>query len=132
MGAPEQHTCASTVAMPRSSAAEGKPFPGPVRVKPLPPEAAPFGPLIAIPARSQAIISNVSFGGACDPLTYGYQLGGGPTVQVDSMPFACPYTEPVDGATIGPFATPTVLRIVLEGTFCGGGPDRMGFVGSPS
>lgn len=82
-----------------------------------------FATGLIIPAGAQATLSQVSFGGACDPLTYGYQVNSGPLVAVDSKPFGCPYTAPVAGTTIGPFPTAVVLRIFLEDNFCGGGPN---------
>ncbi len=82
-----------------------------------------FAQGLIVPAGAQARLSNVSFGGACDALTYGYQLNLGPLVVVDSKPLACPYSEPVTGATIGPFPTAVLLRVFLKDDSCGGGPN---------
>ena len=78
---------------------------------------------IVIPAGYVATISNAAFGdsnidpGNCpaDRLEYGYELNAGPNVQLDSG-VGC---EPAAGATIGPFAAPTQLRIYLDDFGCG-------------
>jgi hypothetical protein len=78
---------------------------------------------IVIPAGDVATLSNATFGdqivnpGNCpaDILAYGYELGAGANVQLASGA-GC---QPLIGATIGPFAAPTQLRIFLADTGCG-------------
>jgi len=79
---------------------------------------------IVIPAGYTATLSNAAFGdntinpGNCpaDRLEYGYNLNGGADVQLASG-VGC---DPVAGATVGPFATPTTLRVYLEDFTCPG------------
>ena len=78
---------------------------------------------ITIPAGYVATISNATFGddiidpGNCpsNRTNYGYELNSGPNVQLDSG-VGC---EPAAGATIGPFAAPTQLRVYLDDFSCG-------------
>ncbi|HLW94758.1 MAG TPA: hypothetical protein VKS25_05210 [Solirubrobacteraceae bacterium] len=85
--------------------------------------AVPTTTEIVIPAGDIATISNAAFGddtinpGNCpaDRLAYGYELNSGPNVQV-ATGVGC---DPVSGATIGPFAAPTQLRIYLGDVGCG-------------
>ena len=78
---------------------------------------------IVIPVGDIATLSNATFGdqivnpGNCpaNRAEYGYQLDSGPNVQLDSG-VGC---EPAAGATIGPFAAPTQLRIYLNDFGCG-------------
>jgi hypothetical protein len=80
---------------------------------------------IVIPAGDIATLSNATFGdqtvnpGNCpaNRLEYGYELNSGPNVQLDSG-VGC---EPAAGATIGPFATPTQLRVYLNDFTCPNG-----------
>jgi len=77
---------------------------------------------IVIPVGDIATLSNATFGdnivspGNCpaNRLKYGYELNSGPNVQLDSG-VGC---EPAAGATIGPFATPTQLRVYLNDFTC--------------
>jgi len=81
---------------------------------------------IVIPAGYVATLSSATFGdeivnpGNCpaDPLAYGYQLNSGANVQL-ATGVGC---EPASGATIGPFATPTQLRVYLNDVGCGTTP----------
>jgi len=82
---------------------------------------------IVVPAGYVATISNAAFGyqgvdpGTCpaDQLEYGYELNAGPNVQLASGA-GC---KSAAGATIGPFAAPTQLRIYIDDFTCGGGAD---------
>ena len=77
---------------------------------------------IVIPVGDIATLSNATFGddtinpGNCpaNRLEYGYQLNSGPNVQLDSG-VGC---EPAAGVTVGPFSTPTQLRVYLEDFTC--------------
>ena len=77
---------------------------------------------IVIPVGDIATLSNATFGdnivnpGNCpaNRLEYGYELNSGANVQLDSG-VGC---EPAAGATIGPFATPTQLRVYLNDFSC--------------
>jgi hypothetical protein len=79
-------------------------------------------PAIVIPAGDIATLSNATFGdNVIDPgncpanrLKYGYELGAGPNVELDTG-VGC---EPAAGATIGPFSTPTQLRVYLDDYTC--------------
>jgi hypothetical protein len=85
--------------------------------------AVPTTSEIVIPAGYVATLSSATFGddiinpGNCpaDPLAYGYQLNAGPNVQL-ATGVGC---EPAAGATIGPFSTPTQLRVYLNDVGCG-------------
>jgi hypothetical protein len=78
---------------------------------------------IVIPAGDVATLSSATFGdqiidpGNCpaNTLAYGYELNAGANVQLASQA-GC---GAVSGATIGPFTTPTQLRIFLDDTSCG-------------
>ena len=77
---------------------------------------------IVIPVGDVATLSNATFGdqivnpGNCgsNRLEYGYQLNAGANFQLDEG-VGC---EPAAGATLGPFATPTQLRIYIDDFGC--------------
>ena len=79
------------------------------------PVAVPFTECY-IPAGGTATISNVTFN-ACDSLTYGYQLNLGANQDVASFPGTCGPASAA-GATIGPVAAPTLIRIYLRDNTC--------------
>jgi len=82
------------------------------------PVAVPFTECY-IPAGGTATIGNVTFN-ACDGLTYGYQLNLVANQDVASFPeFVCGPTS-ARGATIGPVAAPTLIRIYLRDNTCNG------------
>lgn len=70
-----------------------------------------------LPAGQTATLSNTSFRG-CNALTYGYQLSGGPFTPLGSKPAGCASTGPQPDATIGPFPTAVIFRIVLVDNTC--------------
>ena len=81
-----------------------------------------FAEGIIIPAGHVATLADAHWSmGPCDALTYGYQLNTGPLVPLASKPYNCflPPSVPVDGATIGPVQTATLLRIFLTDTGTG-------------
>ena len=71
---------------------------------------------IVIPAGSTATLSNAVIG-ACNDLTYGYQINSGPVVPVDNKPYGC-HEIGAAGTTVGPFPTAVLLRIVLVDNTC--------------
>ncbi len=92
---------------------------------PVQPPAATRG-IFLIPAGHTARISNASFNRACDSLTYGYQVIGVVTVQVDSWPGRCQSSATAAGRMIGPFPTARSLRIWLRDTRCTSQPHGPG------
>jgi hypothetical protein len=79
---------------------------------------APSRGVFLIPAGRTAKISNATWQGACDSLTYGYQVNGGAAIQVDSWTGHCQQSAAAANASIGPFSTPMNLRIWLRDTQC--------------
>src|SRR5258708_6837705 len=69
-----------------------------------------------IPIGSSASFTNVQFG-ACNNLTWGYQLNGGANQAQFTFPGGCG-TGSGPSVTIGPFATPTSLRVFLTDNVC--------------
>ncbi len=69
-----------------------------------------------IPIGSTASFTNVQFG-ACNSLTWGYQLNGGPNQDQHTFAGGC-VTGTGPDVTIGPFATPTTLRVYLTDNHC--------------
>jgi hypothetical protein len=69
-----------------------------------------------IPIGSTASFTNVQFG-ACNNLTWGYQLNGGANQDQFTFPGGCG-TGTGPSVTIGPFATPTSLRVFLTDNVC--------------
>ncbi len=70
-----------------------------------------------IPIGSTASFTNVQFG-ACNRLTWGYQLNGGANQNQFTFPGGCGSgTGP--NVTIGPFATAQTLRVFLTDKHCG-------------
>ena len=70
-----------------------------------------------IPVGSTASFTNVLFG-ACNSLTWGYQLNGGANQNQFTFPGGCGSgTGP--NVTIGPFATAQTLRVFLTDNHCG-------------
>jgi hypothetical protein len=70
-----------------------------------------------IPIGSTASFTNVLFG-ACNSLTWGYQLNGGANQNQFTFPGGCGSgTGP--NVTIGPFATAQTLRVFLTDNHCG-------------
>jgi hypothetical protein len=61
-------------------------------------------------------LSAPHWNGPCDALTYGYQLNLGPNVPVASKQGGVCLSSPTTGAKLGPFKTPTLLRIFLTDT----------------
>ena len=87
--------------------------------------AAGASAAIVIPAGGQAVLKNGQFN-ACDHLTYGYVLNGGPRHPVDSSqpPQPCgTHSGPALGATIGPFGASQNLLIYLTDESCTQSPD---------
>jgi hypothetical protein len=76
-----------------------------------------FATGLVIPAGQVATLSNANWNLLpCDALTYGYQLNLGANVPVDSKPGGVCVNGPALGATVGPFATASLLRIFLTDT----------------
>jgi hypothetical protein len=73
-------------------------------------------PPFIIPAGSTASFTNVQFG-ACNSLTWGYQLNGGANQGQFTFPGGCGTGSGPD-VTIGPFATPMTLRVFLTDNHC--------------
>lgn len=70
-----------------------------------------------IPAGATASVTNVGFG-ACNALSWGYQLNGGPEqVQAQFSGGCVSQSEP--SVTIGPFSTDQTLLIFLQDDHCG-------------
>jgi len=70
-----------------------------------------------VPIGSTASFTNVAFG-ACNSLTWGYQLNGGGNQNQFTFPGGCGSgTGP--NVTIGPFATAQTLRVYLTDNHCG-------------
>ena len=80
--------------------------------------AATGGPAggFVIPAGSTASFSAITFG-ACNNLSWGYQLNGGANQVQATFAGGCTSGTAPD-VTIGPFATPTSLRIFLTDNTC--------------
>jgi hypothetical protein len=74
-----------------------------------------------IPGGSTASFTNAQFS-ACNNLSWGYQLDGGANVVLFTKPYSCVDPGPLQYAgpdvTIGPFATPMVLRVFLTDNTC--------------
>ncbi len=69
-----------------------------------------------IPAGSTASFTNVQFG-ACNSLTWGYQLNAGPNQNQFTFGGGCgSATGP--NLTIGPFASPTTVRVFMTDNHC--------------
>jgi len=69
-----------------------------------------------IPVGSTASFTNVQFG-ACNSLTWGYQLNAGPNQDQFTFGGGCG-TGTGPNVTIGPFATPTTLRVFMTDNHC--------------
>jgi hypothetical protein len=69
-----------------------------------------------MPGGSTATFTNVQFG-ACNNLSWGYQLNGGANQVQATFPGGCTTGSAAD-VTIGPFATPTALRVFLTDNTC--------------
>jgi hypothetical protein len=69
-----------------------------------------------IPIGSTASFTNVQFG-ACNSLTWGYQLDGGPNQNQFTFAGGCGTGTGPD-VTIGPFATAATLRVFLTDNHC--------------
>jgi len=69
-----------------------------------------------IPAGSTASFTNVQFG-ACNNLSWGYQLNGGPNHVQFTFAGGCGSGSAPD-VTIGPFAATTALRVFLTDNTC--------------
>jgi hypothetical protein len=69
-----------------------------------------------IPIGSTVHFTNVQFG-ACNSLTWGYQLNGGANQNQHTFPGGCGTGTGPD-VTIGPFATPMTLRVFLTDNHC--------------
>ncbi len=70
-----------------------------------------------IPIGSTASFTNVRFG-ACNNLSWGYQLNGGANQVQFTFPGGCG-SGTAPNVTIGPFATPQTLRVFLNDNTCG-------------
>lgn len=70
-----------------------------------------------LPAGQTAALSDTFFLG-CNALSYGYQLSGGAFTSLGSKPGGCASRGPQDNATIGPFPTAVIFRIVLVDITC--------------
>ncbi|HEV2036879.1 MAG TPA: Ig-like domain-containing protein, partial [Candidatus Dormibacteraeota bacterium] len=73
-------------------------------------------PPFIIPAGSTASFTNVQFG-ACNSLSWGYQLDGGSNQVQATFPGGCG-TGTAQDVTIGPFATDITLRVFLTDNVC--------------
>jgi hypothetical protein len=69
-----------------------------------------------IPIGSTANFTNISFG-ACNSLSWGYQLNGGSNQVQATFPGGCGGGS-APNVTIGPFATPTTLRVFMTDNHC--------------
>jgi hypothetical protein len=69
-----------------------------------------------IPMGSTASFTNVQFS-ACNSLTWGYQLNAGPNQNQFTFGGGCG-TGTGPNVTIGPFATPTTLRVFMTDNHC--------------
>ena len=69
-----------------------------------------------VPAGSTASFTNVLYG-ACNNLTWGYQLKGGSNQSVGTFGGGC-HSGTGSAATIGPFATDSTLRVFLTDNHC--------------
>ena len=69
-----------------------------------------------IPGGSTASFTNVQFG-ACNSLSWGYQLNGGANQVQATFPGGCG-TGSASNVTIGPFTTPRTLRVFLTDNTC--------------
>ncbi len=78
-----------------------------------------------LPAGQTATLSKTSFGG-CNALTYGYQLSGGSFMPLESKPPGCSSRGRQPDATIGPFPTAVIFRIVLVDDTCSATFDSTG------
>jgi hypothetical protein len=72
--------------------------------------------IFTIPMGSTASFTNVQFG-ACNSLTWGYQVNGGANQVQATFPGGCG-SGTAPNVTIGPFATPTTLRVFLTDNHC--------------
>jgi hypothetical protein len=70
-----------------------------------------------VPPGSTASFTNITFG-ACNSLTWGFQLNGGPNMAQFTFGGGCG-SATARSMTIGPFATPTTLRVFLTDNHCG-------------
>ncbi len=77
-----------------------------------------------IPAGQTATLSDTVLS-ACNSLTYGYELSGGSFTAVGGKPGGC-FTTPQADASIGPFDTAVIFRIVLVDNTCGDTFDSTG------
>jgi hypothetical protein len=71
---------------------------------------------LIIPMGSTASFTNVQFG-ACNSLTWGYQLNAGPNQNQFTFGGGCG-TGSGPSVTIGPFATPMTLRVFMTDNHC--------------
>jgi hypothetical protein len=80
--------------------------------------ASAVGPgLFVIPPGGTAAFTGAGFG-ACNNLTWGYQLSFGAPQDQFTKPGGC-FSLPAPNATIGPAPTPRVLRVYLRDNTCG-------------
>lgn len=70
-----------------------------------------------IPAHATASFTNAEFG-ACNNLSWGYQLDAGPNMVQATFPGGC-FSQTAPDVTIGPFAAPTLVRVFLQDNTCG-------------
>jgi hypothetical protein len=82
------------------------------------PASAAGGPSeFVIPAGLTAQFTGASFG-ACNSLSWGYQLNSGADQVQAAKPSGC-FSEAAPDVTIGPFATTTTLRVFMRDNTCG-------------
>jgi hypothetical protein len=85
---------------------------------PTAPASAAGGPSqFVIPAGVTAQFSGVTFG-ACNGLSWGYQLNSGADQVQASKPSGC-FSEAAPDVTIGPFASTTTMRVFMRDNTCG-------------
>jgi hypothetical protein len=87
------------------------------------PPPACMGGVFHVPANHSVTLNLFLSGVAANDNTLGYQLNGGANVPLLNKP--CGGGNTSSTATIGPFATPTTLRVYMEdkgNAACGGGP----------
>ena len=73
---------------------------------------------ILLPAGQTARLSDTVLS-ACNDLTYGYQVDGGPLTVLGEKDYGCVAPIPQADATIGPFPTAVIVRLVLVDNTCG-------------
>lgn len=78
--------------------------------------AALGSPPLVIPAGATATFSNIAFG-ACNSLSWGYQLDAGPNQVQATFPGGCG-TGTAPNVTIGPFSAATPVRVFLTDNHC--------------